>query len=304
MIDVFTEQHEVLIKTGIANLYWFRGDLKKAWLRAGVPLSTCNHIESLTNDVGRSLTKRQMMDKLYEDLRTADFNLRLRISREFVRFLVEHKNFVPQDDRHCIAEAERAALKLREVVAEQALAYERQSQIRREAAVKREKTYEELLTPIRIEFERMQSLSPQERGYALEKLLTNLIHASKLPVQEPFRAVGEQLDGALKYEGTYYIVELKWYATKLQPAEVGSFYFKVEGRMGARGICIAMNGFTDSVLETLPRGKDLKVFLLDGNHLANVIYGQYTFVDLLEHAIRHATLLGQLYCPHKIERAS
>ena len=37
MFDVFTEQIEVLIKDGIANLYWYKGDLQKAWLRAGVP---------------------------------------------------------------------------------------------------------------------------------------------------------------------------------------------------------------------------------------------------------------------------
>lgn len=36
MFDVFTEQIEVLIKDGIANLYWYKGDLQKAWLRAGV----------------------------------------------------------------------------------------------------------------------------------------------------------------------------------------------------------------------------------------------------------------------------
>ena len=36
-----------------------------------------------------------LRDRPAERLRSADFNLRLRISREFVRTLIEHKNFVP-----------------------------------------------------------------------------------------------------------------------------------------------------------------------------------------------------------------
>jgi hypothetical protein len=36
MFDVFTEEVEILIKDGIANLYWYKGDLRKAWLRSGV----------------------------------------------------------------------------------------------------------------------------------------------------------------------------------------------------------------------------------------------------------------------------
>lgn len=33
MFDVFTEEIEVLLKDGIANLYWFKRDLHKAWLK-------------------------------------------------------------------------------------------------------------------------------------------------------------------------------------------------------------------------------------------------------------------------------
>jgi hypothetical protein len=87
MSDVFTEQHEVLIKDGIANLYWYRGDLQKAWRRIGVPESVRATIWKLTDENSLPLSKRRCMDKLYEHLRGADFNLRVRISREFVRIL-------------------------------------------------------------------------------------------------------------------------------------------------------------------------------------------------------------------------
>ena len=119
MFDVFTEQIEVLIKDGISNLYWYKGDLQKARLRVGVSEETCREIDRLKDEVGQPLTKRKRMDRLYERLRSADYNLRLRISREFVRTLIEHKNFVPQDPKHRIEIAERSALKLRELIATQ-----------------------------------------------------------------------------------------------------------------------------------------------------------------------------------------
>ena len=99
MFDVFTEEIEVLIKDGLANLYWFKDDLRKVWLRAGVSPALCASIARERDEMGKPLTKRLQMDRLYQELRTKDFNLRLRVSREFVRTLTEHTNFVPQDSQ-------------------------------------------------------------------------------------------------------------------------------------------------------------------------------------------------------------
>ena len=301
MFDVFTEEIEVLIKEGVANLYWFKDDLRKAWLRAGVPSQLCTQIGRLRDDEGRTLTKRLQMDRLYQELRTGDFNLRLRISREFVRTLTEHMNFVPQDPKHRIEVAERCALKLKATIADQTAKHEEKDRARRRTVAAAKPTYEQQLAHVRDSFNHAHSLAPQQRGYALERIFVDLMRISGVQVEEPFKNVGEQLDGAIKHDGTYYLIELKWFAEKLEPKHIGAFYFKVDGKMGARGLVIAMNGYTDGVLATLPTGKELKILLLDGNHLANVIYGHYRFQDLLNHAIRRATLSGQLYCPHQLD---
>ena len=123
---------------------------------------------------------------------------------------------------------------------------------------------------------------------------------SSIPVEEPFKIKGQQLDGAIKYDGHYYLLELKWTKERIQPKDIGSFYFKVEGKMEARGIFISINGYTDGVLASVPKGKQLKVLLLDGNHIANVIFGIYTFQELLEHSISQAALKGSIYCSHKL----
>jgi len=119
MFDIFTEEIELTIKSGIANLYWYHGDLKKAWLRGGVDRTTCDSLFSKRQADGSKFTKRLLMDMLYEQLRTSGFNRRLEISRNFVRFLVEHQSFVPQADGHRIEIAEHCALKLKAVIEDQ-----------------------------------------------------------------------------------------------------------------------------------------------------------------------------------------
>ncbi len=86
MFDVFTEEIEVQIKKGISNLYWYLGDLQKAWLRAGVdPILTTRLFSSKQED-GSKLSKRQLMDSLYNEIRNVDYNRRLEVSRNFVLF--------------------------------------------------------------------------------------------------------------------------------------------------------------------------------------------------------------------------
>src|SRR5262245_43760095 len=119
MLDVFTEEVEVLIKDGIANLYWYKGDLHKAWLRSGVSLQTRDEIVRLRNSEGQDLSKRLQMDALYERLRAGQYDRRLEISRNFVRILVEQNGFTPQSEKHRVEVAERAALKLRELIRKQ-----------------------------------------------------------------------------------------------------------------------------------------------------------------------------------------
>jgi hypothetical protein len=167
MFDVFTEQIEVLIKDGIANLYWYKGDLQKAWLRAGVPNALKDRISAEKDADGNTISKRKQMDRLYEELRGAHFNDRLAASRNFVRILIEHKNFVPQDPRHRIDIAERCALKLREILRDQETEREHKDRAKRQAASVPKKTYQQDLEVVRQAFERAHALSGPPKGYAL-----------------------------------------------------------------------------------------------------------------------------------------
>ena len=147
-----------------------------------------------------------------------------------------------------------------------------------------------------------EKLVGQERGYAFEKLFVELMKISGRPVEEPFKINGEQIDGAIKYGAHYYLIELKWTKSKSAHKEISSLYMKVEGKMEARGIFISMNGYSSEILESLPKGKKLQTLLLDGMHISNVIFGRYTFQELLEHALSQASLKGEIYCSNDLSK--
>ena len=296
MFDVFTEEIEVQIKKGISNLYWFLGDLQKAWLRAGVDQTLTSKLFSARHEDGKKLSKRQLMDLLYENIRNADFNRRLEISRNFVRFLVEHKNFVPASEGHRIDLAESCALKLKEIIETQRHAAEHNQKIRARITEIKKVDYDSELLRVQRLFLDAEKLQGQDRGYAFEKLFVELMKISDIPVKEPFRIVGEQIDGAIKYGDHYYLLELKWTKSKSAHKEISSLYMKVEGKLDVRGIFISMNGYSDEILQSLPKGKKLTTLLLDGMHFSNVIFGRYTFNELLEHALKSASLEGVIYC--------
>jgi hypothetical protein len=302
MFDIFTEEIEVLIKDGISNLYWFRADLYKAWLRSGVPKQIADAAYNSVDDGGKKLTKRQQMDLLYGELRGGDYNRRLETSRNFVRLLVEQRTFTPQDVKHRIDRAEHCSLKLREIIREQQEQREYRESIKRRATEATKETYEDNLLRLRENFMSYTELNPQQKGYSLEKLFPGLMNISGIPVQKSFKIVGEQIDGGIKYDGHYYLIELKWTDNRIGPKDIGSFYYKVDGKLDSRGIMISMGGYTDGVVEGLPHGKEIKVLLLDGVHLSNVIFGLYSFQELLEHCISHAAYKCELYSPHSIKR--
>lgn len=303
MFDVFTEEIEILIKDGIANLYWYRGDLNKAWYRVGVPEALCKSVYQLKDEVGAPLSKRRQMDKLYEHLRGADFNLRLRISRGFVRTLIEHKNFVPQEERHRIEFAERAALKLRELIAAQENEKEQKERTKREAASARIPTYHEQLAQVRDSFEQARKWSRDQGAMPLKKYSPTLCASAGYKSRSHFRIRASRWTAPSSTTATTTSLNLNgsltsWSQSTLAPSTSRSM------AKWARGIVIAINGYTDGVLETLPKGKGLKVLLLDGNHFANVIYGLYRFDELMDHSIRCASLNGQLYCPHQLPKGT
>jgi hypothetical protein len=147
------------------------------------------------------------------------------------------------------------------------------------------------------------SQKPQARGYALERILAELAKLCGLEVTEPFRAGGEQVDGAVKYEGEHYVVEAKWQAASASNEAVYQFAGKVEGKLHGRGLMFSVHGFSENVLRDIMKGKSLKTIFVDGEDIMLVIEGQLSFSQMIDAKIKAAQTRGLIYV-HPIDGVS
>lgn len=135
----------------------------------------------------------------------------------------------------------------------------------------------------------------QKRGYLFEEFLRKLFLNEKMEVTEPFKITGEQIDGAIKYEGEHYIIEAKWHDKWSASDSLYPFAAKVEGKMYGRGIFISVNGFSPDAVQALKTGKALRTILVDGGDLVPITEGMYTLKEMLDNKIKAAQTMGRIY---------
>ena len=135
----------------------------------------------------------------------------------------------------------------------------------------------------------------QKRGYELEKIIYDLSRLSALEVTESFRVNGEQIDGAVKHEGNYYLLEAKWQDKASSNEPVYQFVGKVEGKMYGRGIFISINGFSDFVVKSITEGKAIKTIFIDGEDLVLVLEEHLSFSQLIDKKVKAAQTRGEIY---------
>lgn len=139
------------------------------------------------------------------------------------------------------------------------------------------------------------TLPIQNRGYELEKILLDLSKLSGLEVTDPFRVKGEQIDGAIKYDGEHYIVEAKWQDKESSNEPVYQFAGKVEGKMYGRGIFVSINGFSPNVVESLISGKAIRTIFVDGGDIMFVLEGYLSFDQMIDRKVKAAQTKGLIY---------
>lgn len=138
-------------------------------------------------------------------------------------------------------------------------------------------------------------INSQRRGYLFEDFLGKLFSNEGIEVTQPFKIVGEQIDGAIKYDNEYYIIEAKWHDKWIASNDLYQFALKVEGKMYGRGIFISINGFANDSVQALIKGKALKTILVDGGDLVLATEGLYTITEMLNNKIKAAQTMGRIY---------
>ena len=138
-------------------------------------------------------------------------------------------------------------------------------------------------------------IAGSERGYALEGILQSVAKLESLETTQPFRVNGEQIDGAIKYDGEHYIIEAKWQDKAASNEPVYQFAGKVEGKMYGRGIFISIQGYSDNVIKSLVTGKAIKTIFVDGADLTMVFEEMISFSSMLDRKIKAAQTQGLIY---------
>ena len=149
-----------------------------------------------------------------------------------------------------------------------------------------------------LEFDRFAALTSLEdkkkRGFLLENLLERIFSLYEIPAQKSFKRNegGEQIDGAFKIEGSYFLVECKWTQKLTDIRQLDSLYGKIS-RSGKHtlGLFLSINGWSSNVTPLLKQNQDKSIILMDGYDLRSTLEEHKT-IDLKN------LLLKKLDCLH------
>lgn len=150
------------------------------------------------------------------------------------------------------------------------------------------------LEELRELFVALHQQEPQERGYSLEKFLTNLFDLYDIDAKGPFRVLGEQVDGAFTFEGTEFLLEAKWQAEKTPAADLDAFAGKIGRKLdNTLGLFLSMNGYHDTAVSLHSQNRPVMI-LMDGADLSTVVEGRIALPELLSRKRQHAARTGQI----------
>lgn len=148
-----------------------------------------------------------------------------------------------------------------------------------------------VLAALRDELSQMGSLQPHERGYAFEAFLKRAFDMAGLTAREPFRNVGEQIDGSFLLGNETYLLEAKWQSLPTGVEDLHAFHGKLERKATwTRGLFVSYSGFTVEGLTAFGSGK--RLICMDGRDIYDAFDRQIPLKVVLERKVRRAAETG------------
>ena len=146
----------------------------------------------------------------------------------------------------------------------------------------------EALAKLKEEFSRLAVETDRNKaGLALEGILNRLFELFHLRPRQPFRVVGEQIDGSFELDGQVYLLESKWEKQALPEADLLIFRGKIEGKSTfTRGVFISLNGISVPAQDAITRGKAPSFFVLNGHDLIMILNEMIDLPEFLRKRIR------------------
>jgi len=139
----------------------------------------------------------------------------------------------------------------------------------------------------------------QKAGLELEGVLNHLFALHGLAPREPFRVVGEQIDGSFELDHETYLVEAKWQKEPVSENHLLTFRGKIEGKSAyTRGVFISISGVSAQATEAIIRGKQPTFFVVDGYDLTMVLSEAIGLTEFLRQRRRILAEEGSVVVPY------
>jgi hypothetical protein len=284
------------MKDCLLAVLWPRQDIYSFMADHGC---TKSDLRVIDNYEEKSLHRSQMIDLMFAHLSSSkdgglgQFRSMLQSLLSWSRFDPYYFEKLRKLDRNK-AQQNLEHLRQLQEIRDAKIKADRERRVAVEAAQQQPKCSIEELKVTFLELHAGKTTAPK-RGYALEKILVELSKLASMEVTEAFRVNGEQIDGALKFEGEHYIIEAKWQDKAAANEPVYQFVGKVEGKMYGRGIFVSVHGFSDHVVTSVVAGKAIKTIFVDGEDLVLVLEGHLSFSEMLDRKIKAAQTRGLIY---------
>lgn len=285
------------LKEALTLVYWYKSDLRGF-------LSQCLSDPALLSRLNWSGYKRNIVATLVDHLAKHQESYQVELIRlmSAVCQVSDFSHLRKLDDGINKAKAAKAAV---EALRAQLSGHEDIEREARKAEERRKEAHAKVLQAdaVRQQLETLTSKfvelvasnKPQERGYALEKVIKGLFDLFDLDPKASFKIVGEQIDGAFSFQGTDYLLEARWQKDPVAARELDSLAGKLSRKLeNTLGLFLSINGFSEDAITTHASGRRL-VILMDGADLVAILEGRFDLVQLLLRKRRHAAETGNIY---------
>ncbi len=278
--------------------YWRKEALRK-FLRA-------SHVaETFLATWGSDESKREFLDKVFQKLQGSDRGKA--VIFEMARSLSEQTTFPDlrnwEDSAQKIFDATKAVAELKSFLKDQD--QEIQSEREREEAKKKSREEQRKIQRALTDKSKLQqrldalhsAVGTQQGGYDFQDWFYDLLDFCEIQNRRPYVSAGRQIDGSLTFEGTTYLVELKFTASQADAPDIDSLRSKVDDKAdNTMGIVVSISGYS-SVAMQQASGRKTTLLLLDASHLYFFLSGLLAFGDIISRVRRHASQTSEAYLP-------
>lgn len=285
----------------------YQATLASFWRRRalGKFLRSCGISEAFVATWSGDESKRHFLDRVFEKLADAKKGDRVLLSMS--KALCEQATFPDlkgwEDSKEKIQQAALAVEALKQC--ERKRAEDALSIAERTAAQARHRARVEETQRARMDLNKLnqrlaelsRKLGTQEGGYEFQLWFYDLLDYFEILSRRPYVIDGRQIDGSLTLDGTTYLVELKFCASKTEAPDVDIFLKKVHDKAdNTMGIFVSMSGYTSGALKTAS-GPRTPLMLLDHEHIYAALTRVMTLPDILARLRRHASQTAEAHLP-------